>query len=119
MSCPLCRWGWKAQALPASGSLQVTQVPCILGVTLTVADLKARFTTPPLSCCRALHRNLTVLSRSAPTISHKASRRATVPNLQVYLHCLEEAAGAAPLPPAASRILNSKACRTAIMFGGC
>ena len=37
--------------------------------------------------------------------------------LQVYLHQLGETSGSALLPPAVVQILNSKACRSAIMFG--
>ncbi len=38
-------------------------------------------------------------------------------HLQVYLHELEQTAGTASIPPAALRVLNSKACRYAVMFG--
>ena len=38
-------------------------------------------------------------------------------NLQVYLHQLGDTHGSALLPPAVIRILNAKACRSAIMFG--
>ena len=37
--------------------------------------------------------------------------------LQVYLHQLADTHGSAVLPPAVIRILNAKACRSAIMFG--
>ena len=37
--------------------------------------------------------------------------------LQVYLHQLAETNGSSSLPPAVTRILNAKACRSAIMFG--
>ena len=37
--------------------------------------------------------------------------------LQVYLHELEQTAGTASIPTAALRVLNSKACRYAVMFG--
>lgn len=37
--------------------------------------------------------------------------------LQVYLHQLADTHGSALLPPAVIRILNAKACRSAIMFG--
>ena len=37
--------------------------------------------------------------------------------VQVYLYELEQTAGTAPLPSAALRVLNSKACRFAVMFG--
>lgn len=37
--------------------------------------------------------------------------------LQVYLHQLADTHGSAVLPPAVVRILNAKACRSAIMFG--
>ena len=36
---------------------------------------------------------------------------------QVYLHELDLTAGTMPVPPAVLRVLNSKACRSAIMFG--
>lgn len=36
---------------------------------------------------------------------------------QVYLHQLADTHGSAVLPPAVIRILNAKACRSAIMFG--
>lgn len=42
---------------------------------------------------------------------------ACCPVLQVYLHQLDDTAGSALLPPAIVQILNSKACRSAIMFG--
>lgn len=42
-------------------------------------------------------------------------RRRLLP--QLYLHQLEQTCGAAGLPSAVVRVLNSKACRTAIMFG--
>lgn len=38
-------------------------------------------------------------------------------SVQVFLHALGETAGAVQLPPGATRVLNSKACRTAVMFG--
>lgn len=37
--------------------------------------------------------------------------------LQVYLHQLAETQGSLLLPPVVIRILNAKACRSAIMFG--
>lgn len=37
--------------------------------------------------------------------------------LQVYLHQLADTHGSAVLPPSVTRILNAKACRSAIMFG--
>lgn len=37
--------------------------------------------------------------------------------LQVYFHQLAETHGSLLLPPAVIRILNAKACRSAIMFG--
>lgn len=37
--------------------------------------------------------------------------------MQVYLHQLADTHGSAVLPPAVTRILNAKACRSAIMFG--
>jgi hypothetical protein len=36
---------------------------------------------------------------------------------QVYLHELEQTAGTTPVPPAVLRVLSSKACRSAVMFG--
>ncbi|GFR50379.1 hypothetical protein Agub_g12593, partial [Astrephomene gubernaculifera] len=38
-------------------------------------------------------------------------------DLRVYLHQLHETGGAALLPPAVLRVLRSKACRSAVMFG--
>ncbi|EFJ41217.1 hypothetical protein VOLCADRAFT_119750 [Volvox carteri f. nagariensis] len=38
-------------------------------------------------------------------------------DLRLYLHQLDETGGAGLLPPAVLRVLRSKACRTAIMFG--
>lgn len=38
-------------------------------------------------------------------------------DLQVYLHQLSETNGSELLPPAVTRTLNAKACRSAVMFG--
>lgn len=38
-------------------------------------------------------------------------------DVQVYLHQLGDTGGSCVLPPAVVRVLNSKACRSAIMFG--
>ena len=38
-------------------------------------------------------------------------------HLQLYLHQLGDTGGSSLLPPAVIRVVNSKACRSAIMFG--
>jgi DNA mismatch repair protein MLH3 len=41
----------------------------------------------------------------------------TATDLRLYLHQLEQTGGAGGPPPAITRVLNSKACRGAVMFG--
>lgn len=48
---------------------------------------------------------------------HRALPPAAPAALQVYLHQLEDTSGSGALPPAVLRVLRSKACRSAIMFG--
>ena len=38
-------------------------------------------------------------------------------SLQLYLHHLDSTCGAGGLPAGVVRVLNSKACRSAVMFG--
>lgn len=47
----------------------------------------------------------------------RASAPACRPTLQLYLHHLQDTCGSGGLPAAVIRVLNSKACRGAIMFG--
>ena len=42
---------------------------------------------------------------------------ALCPPLQLYLHHLDSTCGAGGLPAGVVRVLNSKACRSAVMFG--
>lgn len=40
-----------------------------------------------------------------------------VPVMQLFLHHLEDTCGAGGVPAGVVRVLNSKACRSSIMFG--
>eukprot|EP00890_Picochlorum_soloecismus_P005642 jgi/Picsp_1/6079/NSC_03433-R1_dna mismatch repair protein len=56
----------------------------------------------------------TIMVTHVPAICYRAL---TAADLKLYIHQLDETAGCRLLPPGVHRLLASKACRSAIMFG--
>jgi len=67
---------------------------------------------PPGSRARQVSNDVQVTH--VPLISHRAL---TTTDLRLYLHRMAETGGAAGPPEAVIRVMNSRACRSAIMFG--
>ena len=101
-------WGWSWVVVEdANGGVAaaLTRVPLLWGTVLSATDLKARLQPCPDRCCEC---GFPLTAHSCVGLSHC---------VQLYLHQLGDTLGAAGLPCAVGRVLASKACRTAIMFG--
>lgn len=93
----LQQWGWRWRMRTEDGARQgnavlLTHVPCILGSALVAADFKV----------------LAAVLQMAATCMLGS---------QEHVANLDAAMGTDQLPTAHARLLASKACRTAIMFG--
>lgn len=96
----LQRWGWRwrVRAEAASGAaVLLTEVPCILGSPLLAADFK-----------------VLLLCFAAGVLCDLCL---TMVCMQAQVAQLDATRGAEQLPQAHARLLASKACRMAVMFG--
>jgi DNA mismatch repair ATPase MutL len=114
-------WGWRWQPSSArsdcgSPETLLTHAPLLWGIALTTTDLTvgpARLNIACYSACAA--RIMSFWAKPFDRVCRALPCLLSPP--QLYLHQLHDTFGSGALPPAVVRVLNSKACRGAIMFG--
>ena len=141
------RWGWRWRLSgPEKTSAVLTHFGCVLDATMNAVDLQACLTLLIKHCAAQAdvcglsacfqppgQQIIVPISQSICTgsylflpnrqsLKHRCCTWPMVRSchnsaVQVYLHQLGDTHGSAVLPPAVIRILNAKACRSAIMFG--
>lgn len=104
-------WGWRW--VPGAAGPLLSHAPLLWGTTLTATDLKVGSRAE--RGCRATPQPAAA-QQSFPGLVHCIFACAAC-SPQLYLHLLNDTCGASGLPSGVVRVLNSKACRGAIMFG--
>eukprot|EP00955_Chlamydomonas_euryale_P010137 108613-Chlamydomonas_euryale.AAC.7 len=123
------RWGWSLKAFLVArdpcGNKDVgtstcpkyalTHVPCVLGVQLNSMDM--RVSSQLMAPIRALNCNQNMPHLMNDNVSYMMPNTRVPPGMQLFLSQLAETRGADNVPEAVVRVLKSKACRSAVMFG--